>query len=73
VLLAEVGRRRSGGRAVFHGYAALWAPLWLLERAVCVWLAVGWRLTGGVPYAGRRLVRAAHSTAVLRRRLAGPG
>jgi hypothetical protein len=70
VLLAEVGRRRSGGRAVFGRYAALWTPLWLLERAVCVWLAVGWRLAGGVPYAGRRLLTAAHSTAALRRRLA---
>jgi hypothetical protein len=70
VLVAEVGRRRGGGRAVFRRDAALWAPLWLLERAVCVWLAVGWRLSGGVPYAGRRLVTAAHSTAALRRRLA---
>ena len=67
-LLAEVGRRRHGGRAVVPATAALWAPLWVAERAVCVWLAVGWRLAGGVPYAGQRLVTAAHSPATLRRR-----
>jgi hypothetical protein len=69
VLLAELGRRRGRGRRAFPPTAALWAPLWLAERAVCVWLAVGWRLAGGVPYAGRRLVTAAHSTPELRRRL----
>ena len=73
VVLAEVGRRRHGGRAVYPATAALWAPLWVAERAVCVWLAVGWRLAGGVPYAGRRLVTAAHSPATLRRRLDARG
>ena len=71
VLLAEVGRRRHGGRRVFPAGTALWAPLWVAERAVCVWVAVGWRLAGGVPYAGRRLRTAAHSTRTLRRRVAG--
>lgn len=68
VLAAEVGRRRNGGRRVFGPTAALWAPLWLAERAVCVWLALGWRLLGGVPYAGSRLTRAATPRRVLRRR-----
>jgi len=67
--LAEVGRRREGGRTVFPAPAALWAPCWLLERAVCAWLAVGYRLTGGVPYGGQRLRVAAHSVRELRERV----
>jgi hypothetical protein len=69
VLLAEAGRRRAGGRRVYPASAALWTPLWLAERAVCVWLALGRRVGGGVPYAGQRLVTAAHRPADLRNRL----
>ncbi|MEV4545386.1 glycosyltransferase [Micromonospora echinaurantiaca] len=68
--LAEVGRRRAGGAAVFPPATALAAPLWLLERGVCAWLAVGRRvLFGGVRYAGTRVRHAAHSERALRRRL----
>ncbi|MFG1942686.1 glycosyltransferase [Nonomuraea sp. NPDC048826] len=67
VLVAEAGRRRAGGRAVFPAGASLFAPVWILERGVCGWLALGAAVTGGVPYAGRRLRRAAHSTRWLRR------
>lgn len=63
--LAEVGRRRAGGRAVFPPDAALWAPLWLGERAVCSWLALGSRLRGGVRYRDGRLRLAAHRKARL--------
>lgn len=66
--LAEVGRRRDDGTAVFPATAALWAPLWLLERAVCSWLAVATRLRGGVRYGGARLARAATPRRELRRR-----
>jgi hypothetical protein len=66
VLLAEVGRRTAGGAAVWPPTAALWAPAWLLERAVCAWVALGWRLRGGVPYRGTRIRCAAHSLAELR-------
>ena len=72
VLAAEAGRRRSGGSRVFSTGAALWTPLWVLERAVSVWIAVGWRLRGGVPYRGRRLRTAGHSVRRLRRHLPGP-
>jgi hypothetical protein len=69
VALAEVGRRRAGGTKVFPATAPLWAPVWLLERAVAVWLALGWRLRGGVPYAGSRVLRAGTPERKLRRRL----
>jgi hypothetical protein len=49
--VAEAGRRRAGGTAVFPASASAFAPLWLLERAVCSWFAVGSRvLHGGVRY-----------------------
>ncbi|MEO3800385.1 glycosyltransferase family 2 protein [Nonomuraea sp. B1E8] len=67
--LAEAGRRRAGGRQVFPASAALPAPVWVLERAVCSWLALGAALTGGVPYAGGRIRRSAHSVRALRRRV----
>ncbi|MFG1892011.1 glycosyltransferase [Micromonospora sp. NPDC049051] len=68
VALAEVGRRRGGGGAVFPPRTALAAPLWVLERGVCGWLAVGRRLLfGGVRYAGGRVRRAAHFERTLRR------
>lgn len=70
--LAEVGRRRAGGRAVFPASSALWAPAWGAERAVTVWLALLQRLRGGVPYRGRRLRRAATPARVLRRRPVAP-
>lgn len=66
VALAEAGRRRAEGRRVFPWTACLFAPVWVLERAVCSWLALVAALRGGVPYAGRRLRRAAHSSRWLR-------
>lgn len=69
VLVAEAGRRRSGGNRVFPPSAALFAPAWLAERAVCAWLAVAARiLFGGVPYRGRILRHAATPLRVLRAR-----
>ncbi|WP_205826076.1 glycosyltransferase [Microbispora catharanthi] len=67
--LAEIGRRRAGGRRIFPAAASLFAPIWVLERATCSWAALAARFAlGGVPYAGRRLRVAAHSTRRLRRR-----
>lgn len=72
VLLAEVGRRRAGGAAVFPARASLFAPLWVLERAVTAWLALWQRVVyGGVAYRGARIKGAATSPRILRERLAG--
>lgn len=69
LLAAEIGRRRAGGRGVFGPSSALWAPLWLAERSVCAWLALGNRLLrGGQPYGRMRIARAATPQRVLRRR-----
>lgn len=69
VAAAEVGRRRGGGAAVFPVSSSLLAPLWVLERAVCAWLAVLQRLRfGGVRYGDSVIPRAAHSERQLRRR-----
>jgi hypothetical protein len=64
--LAETGRRRHGGAAVFPWYLPLLAPAWLAERSICSWFALGCRLRGGVRYAGQRLPRAATPVAILR-------
>ena len=66
--IAEAGRRRNNGADVFPLRATLFAPLWALERALCIWAALGYRIAGGVPYAGVRLKLAAHSERELRRR-----
>jgi hypothetical protein len=60
VVAAEVGRRRDFGTVFFPASASMLAPAWILERAVCSWLAVGARVfLGGVPYRGRILRHAA--------------
>jgi hypothetical protein len=70
--LAEYGRRRAGGAAVFPVSSSFLAPGWLLERAVCAWIALAHlQLLGGVRYAGATFSRAATSRSELRRRL-GP-
>lgn len=67
--VAEYGRRRAAGATVFAPTSALWAPLWLTERAVCVWAALGARvLFGGVRYGDGRLRRSATPLRILKRR-----
>jgi hypothetical protein len=69
ISLAECGRWRGGGRAVFPMTASLLAPTWVAERAVCSWLALGARLVyGGVPYHGTTIARPATSMHDLRQR-----
>ncbi|WP_433311930.1 glycosyltransferase [Micromonospora sp. CA-269861] len=61
--LAELGRRRADGRHVFPPATTLAAPLWLLERGICSWLAVAQRvLGGGVRYNNTRIRQAATPT-----------
>ncbi|NUO90381.1 MAG: glycosyltransferase family 2 protein [Dermatophilaceae bacterium] len=66
VTVAARGRRRLGADVVPPD-VPLWAPVWLLERGVCTWLALGSRLHGGVRYHGTRVRVAAHSHVWLRR------
>jgi hypothetical protein len=59
-MLAELGRRRAGGRGVFPFLATIVAPAWIAERAMCAWLALAAYLVwGGVPYRGRIIGTAA--------------
>ncbi|MDQ4059270.1 MAG: glycosyltransferase family 2 protein [Actinomycetota bacterium] len=70
IALAERGRRRAGGAERWPAAAALMSPLWVCERAVCSWLAVGNRLfRGGVRYRDKRLKVAANSRRTIRSRL----
>jgi hypothetical protein len=66
--VAELGRRRAGGTARFPISSSLLAPAWIAERAVCVWLALGAKLRGGVRYGGGRLRHSATPMRRLRRR-----
>lgn len=68
VAAAEAGRRRWSGRRYFPRSAALWAPVWLVERGLCSWGALWLRGRGGVVYGERRLKVAAHSRRALRAR-----
>lgn len=73
VAMAEIGRQRGGGSRVFPASSAMFAPVWVAERAVCSWLAVASRLMfGGVRYRGTVLRHAATPMRVLRARHARP-
>jgi glycosyl transferase family 2 len=68
--IAEAGRRKAGGVSRFPLSGSLLAPVWIAERAVCSWLALGARLAGGVRYGDGRLRHSATSMRRLRRRYA---
>jgi hypothetical protein len=71
VAIAELGRRRAGGRRYFPPSSSLLAPVWILERAICAWLAIRERLLrGGVSYGDEVIPRAASSMRDLRARFA---
>jgi hypothetical protein len=68
MLAAELGRLRSGGTEVFPASSSLLAPLWVLERGTCSWLALLQRLRfGGVRYGAEVIPTAAHSISTIRR------
>jgi hypothetical protein len=69
IVAAELGRQRAHATRVFPASTPLFAPLWVAERAVCSWLALGARIfLGGVPYRGTILHSAATPMRVLRQR-----
>ncbi len=71
IILAEIGRQRGKATRVFPFVAALAAPLWVAERALCVWLAVAARFFfGGVRYRGVILQKAATPLSELKARAA---
>lgn len=65
-LAARARRRQADGalpggpRPEVPADVPLWTIAWLTERSICVWLALALRVTGGMPYRGSRLARAAH-------------
>jgi hypothetical protein len=65
---AEAGRRRAGGARHFPPSSSLLAPVWIAERSLCSWLALGARLRGGVRYGDGRLKHSATSMRLLRLR-----
>ena len=40
MLAAAIGRRRHGGRTVFPVATVVWAPVWVLERSILVWVGI---------------------------------
>jgi hypothetical protein len=71
IAMAEAGRRRGKGTSVFPPSTAWFAPAWVVERALCSWLAVvAWLALGGVPHDGTVRRHAATSMTVLEERYA---
>ena len=67
IAAAECGRRKYDGHRYFAALSALAAPLWLLERGICSWLAVYSRVRyGGIQYAGAMVEDAATRGTVAR-------
>ena len=67
---AELGRRKGKGGTIFPPTSALWAPVWLAERALTAWIALFTRvLLGGVRYRNTRLKQAATPLRQLRQRV----
>ena len=58
VLLARRGLWRDKAYRVFPAFVVLYAPLWLVERALSVYWSLYWRMArGGYPFGGRILTK----------------
>jgi hypothetical protein len=69
VIIAEVGRRKYGGQRVFALSCSFLAPAWLLERAICTWLAFFHKqLNGGVSYNAATIKKAANTIDTIKRK-----
>jgi hypothetical protein len=74
IALAEAGRRRGGASRWIPASSSWYAPAWLTERGICVWIAVASRVfLGGCRYRGVVLRRAATPMRALRRRAQAEG
>ncbi|MEJ7559619.1 MAG: hypothetical protein WKF66_15025 [Pedobacter sp.] len=70
IAIAEVGRQKFGGIKVFSISCSFFAPVWLLERGICTWLAIFNKfLKGGVRYSGSVISNAANPISKIRQRL----
>jgi hypothetical protein len=68
IIIAEIGRRKSGGKNVFYPISSFFAPVWLMERGICSWLALGQKLyKGGCLYGNVIIPRAANPISKIRR------
>ncbi len=68
IALAFAGWLRDGARQHFSLWSVAAAPLWMLERGLCAWIAVYQRVArGGVRYAGNVIRDAATPAANLAR------
>ncbi len=70
IATAEWARRCDGARDHFPAVCSFAAPLWVLERGLCSWIAVYHRQRGGVRYGDVRLLRATSDDRFRRNRLA---
>jgi hypothetical protein len=53
ISVAEAGRNRAGATRYFSILSSVLAPLWIVERGLCAWLALAERFRrGGISYAG---------------------
>lgn len=69
IAIAEMGRRKYGGQCVIAANCSFFAPIWLMERGICTWLALFNKLIkGGVNYNHATISKAANPIGAIRRK-----